>query len=69
MEIGVNGHLGHRVHELVEVLYKNHSDSVIIQSKSRPENLRKFFFFIDRKMVVDIVRVNQLEYDHVKIIQ
>jgi hypothetical protein len=54
MEIGEIGQLGHRVHERVELLYKNHSDSVIIQ---------------DRRMVVDIVRVNQHEYDRVKIIQ
>ncbi len=74
MEIGEIGHLGHHVHERVEVLYKNHSDSVIIQSKFKLNNLRESIFFlfccyIDQKMVVDIVRVNQHEYDHVKIIQ
>jgi hypothetical protein len=48
MEIGEIGHLGHRVHERVEVLYKNHSDSVIIQSKFRLNNLRENILLLYR---------------------
>ena len=33
------------------------------------ENNHTIYFFIGQKMVVNIVLVNQLEYDHVKIIQ
>jgi hypothetical protein len=68
MEIGENGHHGHHVHVLVVVLYKNHNVYVIVRSKSI--DFVKLFHvnYLDRKMADNIVRVNQHEYDHAKII-
>ncbi len=71
MEIGEIGYHGHHVLALVVVLYKNPNVYVIIQSNIifvEYSNLIEFGF-LDPKMEVNIVLVNPLEYDHVKIIQ